>query len=68
MSELERLLMLFVAFVAFLFAAYIQGAENGAVLTVYANRYTRKGARSVYMMLTRQARSPMSFPELATGP
>jgi hypothetical protein len=36
-----------------------RGAENGAVLTVYANRFTRKGARSVCKMLTRQASSRM---------
>jgi hypothetical protein len=36
-----------------------KAAENGAVLTVYANRFTRKGARSVCRILTRQARSRM---------
>ena len=56
MAELKRLLVLFVAFVAFLVAAYIQGGGEWRGLTVYANRFTRKGARSVYRMLTRQPR------------
>jgi hypothetical protein len=59
MSELKRFLVLFVAFVAFLLAAYIQGRGEWRGPHSLRKSIHPKGARSVCRILTRQARSRM---------
>jgi hypothetical protein len=47
MQELKAYLVIFVAFVAFLLAVYIQGGGgHGAVPTIYANRFPLEVPRS----------------------
>jgi hypothetical protein len=52
MSELKRLLVCSLRSSHLYSRHTSRAAENGAFLTVYANRFARKGARSVCMMLT----------------